>query len=331
VSNNAEKVSVSFIVIAYNEQEKIATALASLLNQETNKKFEIIVVDDGSTDNTVQAAKETMANFPRQQIISFPSNRGRGAARLEGQSKATGKYLAFIDSDVALPANWVERTWSAVENEGLDAVSGIAIPDGDCVVIARIGRLDPKTRGGSAALTGNNLFIKREVIARVPFQNIPYGDDIRLAWDLEISGYKTRSLGDLVIYHSESKSFKRTVVWQYQQGKEATLLLWDYKKIRVPDLAWFGSLLVLVLVSIIWQNTNLWAMIFLSELAYCFLVSTIFLHSRFHLKLHSSRTYLAINVNSIFMASYLAGRLVGLTPRRRRGFLSESGVDKLGV
>jgi glycosyltransferase involved in cell wall biosynthesis len=312
VSNNTEKVSVSFIVIAYNEREKIATALASLLNQETNKKFEIIVVDDGSTDNTVQAAREGMANFPRQQIISFPSNRGRGAARLEGQMRATGEYLAFIDSDVALPTNWVERAWSEVENEGLDAVSGIAIPDGDCVVIARIGRLEPKTRGGSAALTGNNLFIKREVIARVPFQNIPYGDDIRLAWDLEIAGYKTRSISDLVVNHAESKSFKRTAVWQYQQGKEATALLWDYRKFRVPDLAWFGSLFVAIFSFFLLRKTFKLEGAILCEVSYCILVSLIFLYSRFYLKFFSDRVYLAIVVNSIFMASYFAGRFVGV-------------------
>jgi len=333
MSNNAEKVSVSFIVIAHNEQERIATALTSLLDQETTKNFEIIVVDDGSTDKTVEVAKHILIGFKRNEIISFSKNQGRGAARLAGQLKATGSYLAFVDSDVALPLNWIERVCSALENEGLDAASGVAIPDGDCVVIARIANLEPKVRGGSAALTGNNLFIKRHVIAKVPFQNLPYGDDIRLAWDLERAGFSTRSIGDLVIEHAESKSFKRTVVWQYQQGKEATSLLWDYKKIRVPDLAWFGTLFVLVFVSIFLRGNNLFAGIFLGELAYCFLVSTVFLYSRFHLKLLSSRTYLAINVNSIFMASYLVGRLVGLIPRRRRGsgYLSESGVDKLGV
>ena len=317
--DKSERVSVSFVVIAHNEQERIATALASLLLQETTKDFEVIVVDDGSTDKTVQAAKEAMDNFQRQQIISFPSNRGRGAARLEGQMRARGEYLAFIDSDVSLPTNWVERVWSAVEKEGLDAVSGIAIPDGDCVVIARIGRLDPKTRGGSAALTGNNLFIKREVIADVPFQNIPYGDDIRLAWDLEIAGYKTRSISDLVVNHAESKSFKRTAVWQYQQGKEATALLWDYRKFRVPDLAWFGSLFVVIFSFFLLGESFKLEGAILCEVVYCILVSLIFLYSRFYLKFFSARVYLAIAVNSIFMASYLVGRFMGFFGSLKKG------------
>jgi hypothetical protein len=186
-------------------------------------------------------------------------------------------------------------------------------------VIARIGRLDPKTRGGSAALTGNNLLIKREVIADVPFQNIPYGDDIRLAWDLEIAGYKTRSISDLVVNHAESKSFRRTAVWQYQQGKEATALLWDYRKFRVPDLAWFGSLSVLIFsFFLLGESFKLWGAI-LCEVAYCILVSLIFLYSRFYLKFFSARVYLAIAVNSIFMASYLVGRFTGFFGSLQKG------------
>jgi len=316
---NTGTVSVSFVVIAHNEEAKISIALSSLLKQETQRIFEIIVVDDGSTDKTVQVARQAMANFPLHLIISFPSNRGRGAARLEGQARARGEYLAFIDSDISLPANWLERVWSAVEYEGLDAVSGIAIPDGDCVVIARMGRLDPKTRGGSAALTGNNLFIKREVITQIPFQNIPYGDDIRLAWDLELAGYKTRSIGDLVVNHAESKSFKRTVVWQYQQGKEATSLLWDYRKLRVPDLAWFGSMFVFPFSFLLSRETFQLVGAILSELAYCLFVSLIFLYSRFYVKLLSARFYLAIAVNSAFMGSYLVGRYVGVSQKSNKG------------
>jgi len=150
------------------------------------------------------------------------------------------------------------------------------------------------------------------VITQIPFQNIPYGDDIRLAWDLELAGYKTRSISDLVVDHAESKSFKRTVVWQFQQGKEATSLLWDYRKLRVPDLAWFGSLLVFPFSFLVSGETLQLVGAILSELDYCLFVSLIFLFSRFYVKLSSARFYLAIAVNSLFMASYFAGRFIGL-------------------
>jgi len=330
--SNLEKVSVTFIVIAHNEEAKIATTLESLLKQETTEDFEIIVVDDGSTDKTVEVARDILDRFERYKIISFPKNQGRGAARLEGQLKAKGRFLAFVDSDVTLPSHWLNRVRHEIENKSLDAVSGVAIPDGDCVVIARIARLDPKVRGGSAALTGNNLFIKREVITQIPFQNMPYGDDIRLAWDLERAGYKTKSIGDLVVKHAESKTYKRTIIWQYQQGKEATSLLWSYGKIRVPDLAWFGSTGVLMLPLYLCRKNNLIVGALFFEASYCYLLSIVFLYSRFNLKLFSARTYLAININSVLMASYLAGRFVGFIRRRNKEGTNsnESELGKIG-
>jgi len=321
--DNPEKISLSFVVIAYNEEKRIASTISSLLSQDTSTVFEIIVVDDGSTDRTDRVSKEILSAFSNHQVISFATNQGRGAARLEGQKRAIGNYIAFVDSDVVLPSNWVERTCNEIESKDLDAVSGVAIPDGDCVVISRIARLNPKIRGGSAALTGNNLMIKKDVIAQVPFQNLPYGDDIRLAWDLERKGYKTKSLKDLIVKHSESKSFRRTVVWQYQQGKEATSLLWDYRKLRIPDIAWLGTATFPILSSIIFNEPSYLVKIVLSEIAYCIVVSTIFLVSRFNLKARNVRTYSAIGVNFIFMMSYFVGRYRGMLSIKHREMSSQ--------
>ena len=276
------------------------------------------MVDDGSADSTVKVAEQSLDGFPRSQIVSLHTNQGRGAARLEGQKRAKGEYLAFVDSDVELPPNWVERALHAMEDYQMDAVSGVAIPDGDCVVIARIGNLLPKIRGGSASLTGNNLMIKKNAITEVPFQNLPYGDDIRLAWDLDLRGYKTMSIKDLVIKHSESKSFKRTVVWQYQQGKEATSLLWDYKKVRTPDIAWLGTVMTPILPLIIFRKDSFLMIIGVSEFIYCMLVSVAFLFSRFNLKVYHVRTFVAIGVNFLFMGSYFLGRFRGLPSIRKR-------------
>jgi len=310
--DNLQKISISFVVIAHNEEKRIVATLESLLNQDSAKVFEIIVIDDGSTDKTVKVSAKALCSFSNHQIISLSKNQGRGAARLEGQKRAVGNYLAFIDSDVVLPSNWAERTRHEIESKDLDAVSGIAIPDGDCVVISRIASLDPKIRGGSAALTGNNLMIKKDVIANVPFQNLPYGDDIRLAWELERKGYKTKSIKDLIVKHSESKSFRRTVVWQYQQGQEAMSLLWDYRKIRIPDIAWLGTAVMPIVSLVFFGKTKFLPSVVLSEILYGTVVSAIFLLSRFNLKAHKVRTYGAISVNFIFMMSYFVGRYRGL-------------------
>lgn len=88
-------VKVSIIVPAYNESLRIKKCIDSLLKQ-TYKDIEILVIDDGSTDDTVSILKEYNDN--RLKVIS-KTNGGQGSARNLGIKKANGKYLMFVDSD----------------------------------------------------------------------------------------------------------------------------------------------------------------------------------------------------------------------------------------
>jgi len=138
-----QKAVVSFIVIAFNEEHRISKTLKSILNQVSKYDFEIIVINDGSTDETYDVANTCLKDFGSHQIVDQKKNIGRGSARHLGSSLAVGDYLAFIDSDIELPINWLENSVLSIEN-GNDAVSGIAITDGDCLVVARISGLLPK-------------------------------------------------------------------------------------------------------------------------------------------------------------------------------------------
>ena len=306
-----QKSVVSFIVIAFNEEHRISKTLKSILNQVSKYDFEIIVINDGSTDETYDVAKTCLKDFGSHQIVDQKKNIGRGSARHLGSLLAVGDYLAFIDSDVELPIDWLEHSVSSIEN-GNDAVSGIAIPDGDCVVVARISGLSPKIRPGSAKLTGNNLLIRKSTLATVPFRKIPYGDDIRLAWDLDRQGFHTEQLPNLVVKHSERKSYSRTLVWQYQQGKDATSLLFEYRKFRIPDLVWLALLFLFTLCAFPWPHLNIFLKFGCTFSAFGFFASIAFIYSRFIFNIVFPRTYLAILVNTPMMVSYLFGRFVGI-------------------
>ena len=87
----------SIIIATYNRAHLLPRAINSVLNQ-TYQNFEIIVVDDGSTDNTA----ETVEPFKRDSRFIFhklPQNRGTSAARNKGLDLATGYYVTFLDSD----------------------------------------------------------------------------------------------------------------------------------------------------------------------------------------------------------------------------------------
>jgi glycosyltransferase involved in cell wall biosynthesis len=310
------KPTVSFIVIAFNEQFRIAKTLKSIIQQETESIFEIIVVNDGSTDRTSQVAKNCLQDFTQSEVVDCQSNIGRGSARHLGSSHASGDLLAFVDSDVELPRDWLRRCYSMIY-EGADAVSGIAIPDGDCVVVARISGLSPRNRPGSAKLTGNNLLIKKSVLDLVPFRKIPYGDDIRLAWDLERMGFRVERLENLVVEHSEKKSYMRTLVWQYQQGKDATKLLFEYHRVRLPDLVWVVFTLACIAGAVLIPSLSSILLFPILFIIYCTAVSFLFICSRFKINPLNFRPYLAIVLNLPLMASYLVGRTVGVPSLRQ--------------
>lgn len=89
---------VSVIIPTYNRADLLPRAIQSVLDQNFHD-FELLVVDDGSTDNTVNIVQEFQAKDHRIQYLLLPENRGIGFARDIGLRHACGEYIAWIDSD----------------------------------------------------------------------------------------------------------------------------------------------------------------------------------------------------------------------------------------
>lgn len=104
---------ISVVMPAYNSADFIREAIESVLNQ-TYPHFELIVIDDGSSDNTVQIVEEYQARDPRVKLIK-QQNAGVGAARNVGISTAQHPWIALMDSDdIALPERF-EKQIAAIE------------------------------------------------------------------------------------------------------------------------------------------------------------------------------------------------------------------------
>jgi glycosyltransferase involved in cell wall biosynthesis len=101
---------ISFIIPAYNVERYISKTISSLINQ-TNKDFEIIIVNDGSSDNTVNIANDllTKSHLRNYRIISNSKNMGVSAARNIGLSYAYGDYVVFLDGDDYISEFFVEE------------------------------------------------------------------------------------------------------------------------------------------------------------------------------------------------------------------------------
>ena len=116
-------VKVSVVIPIYNVEDKVARCLESVLTQSLHD-LEIIVVDDGTPDNSMQVVDRYAAGDNRFRVVAHERNRGLMQARKTGYMMAEGDYVLFCDSDDYLPPRAVETFYNEAMRTGADVVSG---------------------------------------------------------------------------------------------------------------------------------------------------------------------------------------------------------------
>ncbi len=119
----------SVVIPAFNEEKTISKCLDSLVSQKTKIPFEVIVVDNNSSDRTKEVARRYRAklNPPNRRInlkVITERKKGRGAARAAGFKKTKGEIIFSTDADTQVPENWLEKLSAYFENKNLVAVTG---------------------------------------------------------------------------------------------------------------------------------------------------------------------------------------------------------------
>jgi glycosyltransferase involved in cell wall biosynthesis len=303
---------VVIVVIAFNEAERISDCLQALLNQDTNQNYGVVVIDDGSTDDTSGTVDKIRASDPRLTLIRHDVNLGRGAARRTGQDSTTASHIAFVDADIIVPRDWLQRCTEALDEHS--AVSAVALPDGDAAVIWRIFGAAIRFRVGFSGITGNNVIFDADVLRLKPFDaQFTLGEDFRLSQRLMRSGYKLKVLDDLSVEHRETKKYGATIRYMWETGVDAATHPFEFHIIRTPDLSWgiwFLWCLVSLIASIVgWWS---WAPGTLSVIGVTILMSLGYTLSRFRI-LPNPLRWAASALGSLpLIASYLAGRTWGL-------------------
>ena len=113
----ANKITISVIVPVYNSEKYINRCLDSILKQKGN--FEIVIVDDGSTDSTPQILKEYQKNNSNIKLIT-QKNEGVSSARNKGLKASSSKYITFVDSDDWLEPNAFEKSINVIKKDSPD-------------------------------------------------------------------------------------------------------------------------------------------------------------------------------------------------------------------
>jgi len=183
---------ISIIIPVYNAEKYIRETLDAVTNQ-TYKNLEIVIVNDGSTDNTLEILNEYAKNDNRIKIITTP-NLNVSHARNVGLKKATGKYVAFMDSDDLINKEYISCLYDAINISKADLAHAaiyinregsttgyISTKSRDLIYVN-----DPKkgylTMDVKFAVWGK-LF-KKELLENIEFELIPCFEDFKYMWEV---------------------------------------------------------------------------------------------------------------------------------------------------
>lgn len=123
-------IKLSIVSTLYNSKDTFADFVSSysaMADKLTKGAYEIILVNDGSPDNSIELAPDLVKAYPKLKILDLSRNFGQHKALLTGLEVAKGKQIYICDSDMEEPAEWLERFWKMMNGKGeeFDVVGGI--------------------------------------------------------------------------------------------------------------------------------------------------------------------------------------------------------------
>ena len=227
---NEHKVTV--IIPAYNSADTIGNAL-EMVRKQTLKELEVIVVDDGSTDET-RSVVESYMNAHNDMDITYlyQENAGPGAARNQGLNRAKGEYIAFFDSDDAVPIGAYNAMYYSAKQWDADVIVGLYLRregKGRWYIHDYIKGVCEHNEGQNCA--GNysiaihnpslwNRLYKKEFLNRHGIRFLPeyHGEDV--AFNVETVRFAERVYTlDEIVYHYTKETEKKNTLstnWSYK-------------------------------------------------------------------------------------------------------------------
>lgn len=222
--------NISVVIPAYNAEKSIPKTLKSL-HEQSFKSFEIIVVDDGSIDRTMEISKPLASKVIRTE------NRGPAAARNAGIQHVSGEIIALLDSDCQAEKTWIESInriftdtkISVIMGKAIippsnfigDAISALGFPAGGSIGFDKVWKVIPE--GYTNTLSTCNCAFRKDVFNKFgPFdEDFPYagGEDTLFAYNIIKSGEKIKYCPEVLVWHEPRTSLLAFLRWQVQRGK----------------------------------------------------------------------------------------------------------------
>jgi glycosyltransferase involved in cell wall biosynthesis len=214
---------------------------------------ELLVIDNGSTDNTRAVVNETRLDNLKLRYVSEPKP-GQSLARNTGLSAAQGEIILFTDDDVRPAPDWLEKMVTPLMEGTCDAVVGTVREAGHLQrswmePFHKVWVAIPAGNGDTEReLVGANMGFRRSVLQRVPAFDtelgagaLGFGEETLFSWQLCEAGYRLRKVSDAVIVHHFEPSRLRHSQWladARKRGHTSAYLLhhWQHGAVKNPLL-----------------------------------------------------------------------------------------------
>ncbi len=210
---------ISVILPTFDRADLLSRSISSVLAQ-TFTDWELIVIDDGSTDNTAEVVAAWQQQSAQIRYVR-QANQGVGAARNRGVAEARGEYIACLDSDDEYRPTHLETRLELLRQDGLDLIQGGVEVAGKQWVVDFF---DPtKLIRISECVIGGTLFGKRTVFTELGgFCDLNYGEDLDL-WERAQKAFKIKTFREPVTYilHETPNSLRmvRFEEWAARQSE----------------------------------------------------------------------------------------------------------------
>lgn len=229
------QIRYSFIIPVFNRPEEVRELFRSMLKLEPAPEYEIVLVEDGSTQTCEEVVKEFQERLP---IRYFQKpNSGPGKSRNYGMSYARGDYFLILDSDVLLPPHYLAEVERELQKEHVACFGGPdaahqdfsdlqkAINYSMTSLLTTGGIRGRKIQEGSFEPRSFNMGLARELFERTEgFYDIHPGEDPELVWRIKKSGYSIRLFPGAFVYHKRRISWKKFYNQVYKFGMVRPIL-----------------------------------------------------------------------------------------------------------
>ncbi|MBC8495216.1 glycosyltransferase [archaeon] len=235
---------VSIIIPVYNSEKTLKKCIQSVLNQNYGY-YELIIVDNNSTDNSKKIMKEFQKN--NKVIYLFEKIQSIGMARNTGEKKAKGEIILMTDADCVVPENWISEMIHPILKNSYDAVQGSQKSATNDFWSKHIQLRSPivSTPNHSKALgilDTKNFAIKMKALKAIGHSNTKYpvGNDTALAIQIDMKKMRFFFNKNVKVIHFHPDSFNSIVKRNYNYGYWCSRITKNYKgylqKTSFPDM-----------------------------------------------------------------------------------------------